>query len=1090
MKKTDIHVLNWDKITKNTTKESKTTVNKGILFEDLIEKLLAAMFPDEIWRRTLESHDGKRDFVYPSDTSLPDQKWDECKNYNNNLSLNIIAPTLIMGTIEKIESIFFFSYSPLNNSAVEGILRYSETFKKNIRLYDGNVLESLICKYHNINGIADFFPDTDFEKAYLSLRNRKVRIIKIFKDMNGNKLSPLHLFELGESFHINIIIQNLTHESKKNTVFSKKSQKNLLIYDEFKSYYTLPFSEIEEYSIQCQTLKPGNANCRIKITTSDMKNPIQINAKLKIIDEPYLFWTGEHALKALSQCENHLLNFSQIPLLIVAESGMGKTTLIHLLTQEKSIYKKYKLLKMDLNLTRNCCIKSLFSLLVELDGNEITPEDQKSDDHKAFSFFIGNYAESAEMISETIMKFYDNSHPYLFIIDDIQKIDRSYITLFRELNEKSRKENKPIYYIAALNESDCSIESLFSRLNLDSKKANDICDIIHLKKFNKNDIISFLKHKLGLQNIDKYFVNFNNSIRPLEMHHFCSNLKSEKIIRPVPSSNIYQIIDPFKFEEQIRYIYCANISLTDICASLKKGDIPEYLLKCLYLTDTINSKLRNIYADIIYELIDFGILKEVDGQIVFYHDEIRNQVEKKLVFSEEDFADIYADNNIDKISKALCALHEIGVIRNSISFLKEFFKSNLEITKKNQRFEICWLIFKNLNQLIKYDLNQDALYFVQKNFTLLNSEQGHLDFLRFLKHIADSALINSWDTDNQSVEIMAYFIKKFFDRSLSTYNYQDCLEYFKKYEKIFHNIIHITDNRRYFWLSHYANRAAIALDRTSIPLLKEPDDVSKMYQQSQYYYSKTNSNKELLLQITVDNFNRYYIYRHNLTFEYIKNTHHNLIKFKQSGSEESVFLDYHLLLLKYLEIKMSNVAQNKVDYLNLKKEVINTRQKSYSPFYTLKLYMLEIYILIDLNNYSNADIILEQAFKFVYKRGMRSYIYKLTYIKAHLLMLQNKSNKKGVKNPQIFLAFEQLIQQHQNTPNDLMREIFLLVRLVSLIEKQGFSCIQMLPYLTNNTVQMLIKEICKHIKGEYVEYKDQFNMSSYFVFDNISFPNI
>ena len=136
MEKEDIHVLNWERFTQNintdagtnsNTKKSFRMVNKGILFEDLIEKLLVVMFPNETWRRTIESHDGKRDFVYPKEESFPDQKWAECKNYSNNLSLNIIAPTLIMGAIENIESIFIFSYSPLNDNAIEGILNYSKT---------------------------------------------------------------------------------------------------------------------------------------------------------------------------------------------------------------------------------------------------------------------------------------------------------------------------------------------------------------------------------------------------------------------------------------------------------------------------------------------------------------------------------------------------------------------------------------------------------------------------------------------------------------------------------------------------------------------------------------------------------------------------------------------------------------------------------------------------------------------------------------------------------------------------------------------------------------------------------------------------
>ena len=69
MNQKDIHVLDWSKIMQSATakricggnENKQRTVNKGILFEDMVEKLLAAMFPNEVWRRTAESHDGKRD---------------------------------------------------------------------------------------------------------------------------------------------------------------------------------------------------------------------------------------------------------------------------------------------------------------------------------------------------------------------------------------------------------------------------------------------------------------------------------------------------------------------------------------------------------------------------------------------------------------------------------------------------------------------------------------------------------------------------------------------------------------------------------------------------------------------------------------------------------------------------------------------------------------------------------------------------------------------------------------------------------------------------------------------------------------------
>ena len=147
-----IHVLDWSLITKEINNTEKKP-NKGILFEDLVEKLISAMFPSEVWKRTSLSYDGKKDFVYPKNTYLPEQKWAECKNYNNNLSINVISPTLIMGSINNIEEIYFFSYSQLNDNAIDAIMRFSKSTNKKISIFDGALLESLICKYHNINGI-------------------------------------------------------------------------------------------------------------------------------------------------------------------------------------------------------------------------------------------------------------------------------------------------------------------------------------------------------------------------------------------------------------------------------------------------------------------------------------------------------------------------------------------------------------------------------------------------------------------------------------------------------------------------------------------------------------------------------------------------------------------------------------------------------------------------------------------------------------------------------------------------------------------------------------------------------------------------
>lgn len=1094
MKTKDVHVLNWEKFTLYTSKTNSSKnsgsnstdkgTNRGIIFEDLIEALLAAMFPNEVWRRTKESHDGKKDFVYPDDEHLPDQKWAECKNYSSNLSLNVIAPTLIMGTIENIDSIFFFSYSPLNDNAIEGLLRYSEVTKKDVKVYDGNLLESLICKYHNKDNIAKFFPDTDFEKAYELLNKKKFRIITMVKDINGNKISPQHLFELGESFYIDLIIQNLAHTRTDYKIFIQDNEEHLLTYEMLTQYYSLPFAGIGEYSVFFQTLKPGNVNCILKVSSLDTKKTSTIKRKVKILDEPFLFWTGTNALKILEQCKQHLMVFEDMPLLITAGSGMGKSTLINILTTDIVTQSKYTVLKINLDLTRNCCIRNILSLIIGLHEGNTFPKDQVEEENKAFSFLIGNYAESAEQISKIIMRLYDNSHPFLFVIDDIQKIDRAYVELFNELQIKAQQDNKPLYFIFALNNDKCSLDQLMYRLNLDLYEQGHNFDIIKLKKFEKDDILAFLKHKFGLSDIEKYFMEFSRTIRPLDMHNFCTNIKRKRIIAQVPDSRVYQVIDPFKFEDSIQQIQYSGIPIKDICQLMDLGDIPEYILKYLYITDRISLQMRIKYKEIINVFITVGVLKENADTIEFYHEEIRKNIRKNFIFSEEDYADIYSDNGTDDVSKALCALNQLGNLREDVSYLKVFFRSNREIKKKNRRFEICWLIFQNLNAITQYSLTKDALIFVRQNYILLNSEQGHSTFLVFLKHIADAALTKKWDTDEESVEIMAYFIKKFFDRSLSTYNYQHCLHYFNEYKKIFVNIRHISDSRRYFWLSHYANRVAISLDRYTVPLSEEPEEITEMYALSKEYCKNADSNPELLLQIAVDDFNRHYIYRHDLTITTILSFRDELLDIRQNISEKNMILEYHLLLVEYLALKLKNHKDTDTEYKQLRKKVSLTRKKCISAFYILKLYILEIYINIDLENLSEAGALLSEAFEFAFKKEMRSYIYKLTYIKAHICIFTEKSQKSSESYRLIELAFEQLVKLRNNAIKDLKREIFLLVRLVHFIRAYNPDHILVLKQTLNADMARLIDEICDSTSGGL------FDMKSYYIFKDISFPAI
>lgn len=1085
----DSHILDWSRIIPVPAEkqpQGTRSPNKGILFEDMIEKLLMAMFPDETWRRTPKSHDGKRDFVYPSEEYLKDQKWAECKNYHSNLSINAIAPTLIMGVLENIGYIFFFSYSPLNDNALDGILRYSRAQRKTVGIFDGIFLESLICKYYRINGIATFFPGTDFEKVRIALHKTPLRIVKTLRDLSGNQLPSTHRFELGEAFYIRMTIQNLTWAPVNCQISFHVTPAQRLRYETNKQNLVIPFAGIEEYSVICEALRAGNTSVVIKIAASPSYIELpKFCQRIEILDEPFLAWSGQNAFEARDRGLAHLMGDDGSPLIVYGKSGTGKSTLLEIFLRNETLRTRYNILRIDLTLSRNCCVRNLFSQIVGVRGTDDTPQDQMAEDEQALALLTNSYAQSAAMLAETILRFYDHAHPYLFVIDDAQKITRPYIDLLQELDDRSVHSGVRLRYVLSLNEEETSLDELLIRLNWDLNKQNQICQI-ELKKFGKTDILGYLKTGYGLEDIDGYFEEFEKDISPLELHNFCSGLKEKGVIIKTPSAKTYQIVDHFRFSDGIQHILYADFPLKVICDSLDKNGISDYILKYLYVTDKITPGMERRYSNILQDLMRQGILREKGGSITFYHNEVRRVIRTALTFSEEDYADIFGDHETDYSAKAICALEQLERLKGGREFLKDFFISAPGIKTVVRRYSLCQLVFQRLDKLAVCGLSTAALYFVRVNFDALREEQGYTAIYQLLTCAVNSALVSAWDTDEKSVEYMAYFIKKFFDRTLSTHNEQNCLQYFEKYEVLFAHLVHISDSRRNFWLSHYANRAAIALDRASTPLEEEPSMVKELYKKSKLYCANAGDSDDLRLQISVDDFNRHYVYRHDLTVDIVNKAYKSLLQIKHGGLRESIVLDYHVLLLEYLRHRMGEKGSSAADLL---KRIRETYVMCASPFYTLKLYMLEIYILTELGHGPDALALLPQAFALAYKKEMRWSIYKLTYIKVQLTAFQAPSAVSRDIYEQSVLALEQLLDTHRNAVGSLKREMFLLVRLAQLIlayHPDGDTLFAR----HSGAAGALLQELFAHLQGTRSKLDPLFYMCGYFTYEDVSFPTI
>ena len=85
--------------------------NKGISFEKLVQDLLIAEYGEWKFQNTKHSWDGNKDFFY---YSKQNNFWAECKNYASSIDLKVLASTLIMAQLSEINTVLFYSYSPIN----------------------------------------------------------------------------------------------------------------------------------------------------------------------------------------------------------------------------------------------------------------------------------------------------------------------------------------------------------------------------------------------------------------------------------------------------------------------------------------------------------------------------------------------------------------------------------------------------------------------------------------------------------------------------------------------------------------------------------------------------------------------------------------------------------------------------------------------------------------------------------------------------------------------------------------------------------------------------------------------------------------
>lgn len=555
---------------------------------------------------------------------------------------------------------------------------------------------------------------------------------------------------------------------------------------------------------------------------------------------------------------------------------------------------------------------------------------------------------------------------------------------------------------------------------------------------------------------------------------------------PDKNGKKYKIIDENMFADFVdKYIY-SDFAIDSTDPILKNKNSNE-CLKFIYITGSMSLPQSASRNKIIHRLIEYGILARHNNDVFFSSGELRTIIGNMLSFSDDDYDDLYESESSSQETKAICVLNLLEKKEGAYGFLDKFFKSKGNFITKNQRWEICCLVLEKFSELCDMGLIHQLLLFLKNNYAPLYDEQGHYKFFSFLELAMKTFISNDWDTDNKSIEIIAYFIKKYFDRALSTCNYSEVGRNYDAVKAKFISLKHLPEPRKNYWLCHFSNRAAIVADRESDVFLSGAcNGADALYKESMERCSNAGDPGELRMQILIDEFYRYYVYGHSLTGTILKSFYDDLHKLDTGELHEITSLQYHLIFMEYMKLKLSNARADKLK--GLPETVISLRKKCNSPFYAIKLYLIEIYILIETEEYSQAYELLDEAKEYALMKDMRGWIYKLSCAKAFLMKMCPSIEKEIDMQGQIRIAFEQFVRTKKKSIQELKREIFLPVELANMSDGSTLGkiveCIK-----AQDKTQNFWDNLKNYISGNKAPNVIKY-FRSYFTIHGISFPNI
>lgn len=665
----------------NKFRDSKLPLRySGIKFENLVNELLKIMYGVE-WVRTKKSHDNNRDFWI---TLNAKKMWAECKNYNDTIAMDILAPTLVMAQIYNTNIIIFFSRSRINPKAKDKILAYGEKTEKEIIFFDAERLENLILekrtylpKKFQPKVLAGNMENISF-KASLYFFQNAVNASVISDDEFVDYLSAIKI-HYNEIFSLKIIIHN--------SYSGKKIRAEIYFADENPDRYKFEYlDEQVKHTSSLYTaidLEPGagaakTIHLRPIIYTPYLMLP---RFKIKVYDGIQLLnewkskdkqlectWVGQTKLigkeyqAILDEVTKQLIGNTKLSILLLkGSSGTGKTRMA---SECSAVFLKfgYKVLNLTSveDYSSRYLLKEIIYFLYELPKELIINELEKKlkkgkakEQISSGNIMINMIRKIESFVSENDLCLFIDEYgdilfeklsvqKYVLMVDNIQFAGKAFQYFIKQY----------IYYSGNQSRSNYSI--FFGILNEDymtSEASELFFDIIHTSIEHKiikqmdgfkttEQGILFLRELIHVsgEQYDELFRDLIErvSLRPYHLYYSIKLLEDENIIKVSPNNQGYIFIGAEYEDSKLKL--CQNF--TDVLNKRWKFIIAEFeenriynIFSTFYFFERINLEIIETF-ELSKEIIDdlcrrHFLKKDIYGVYEFEHDIIRNYFENE-----------------------------------------------------------------------------------------------------------------------------------------------------------------------------------------------------------------------------------------------------------------------------------------------------------------------------------------------------------------------------------------------------------------------------------------------------------------------------